>query len=82
MFERLRSYLPGVSWPIIAAMLALMVISVLAVRTAEGADPSLKGCTVRQIAYVAVAIVAFAVAAVVPYETLRRLAARRKEAEP
>ena len=72
MFDRLRSYLPGVSWPIIAAMLALMVISVLAVRIAEAADPSLRGCTARQIAYVAVAIVAFAAAAVVPYQRIGR----------
>ena len=72
MFERLRPYLRGLSWPIIAAMIALMVISVLTVRAAEGADPSLRGCTARQIAYVAVALVAFAAVTVVPYQRIGR----------
>lgn len=73
MFGWLRTYLRGVSWPIIMAMAALMVISVLAVRVAEQADPLdslLRGSTVRQMLYVAVGVLGFIIATIIPYQRI------------
>ncbi|MCD4699134.1 MAG: rod shape-determining protein RodA [Phycisphaerae bacterium] len=73
MFGWLRTYLRGVSWPIIMAMVALMVISVLAVRVAEHADPSdslLRGNTVRQMVYVSVGVLGLIIATVIPYQRI------------
>ncbi len=77
MFVWLRTYLRGVSWPIIMAMTALMVISVLAVRVAERADPSdslLRGSTVRQMIYVSVGVLGFIIATIIPYQRMGRSA--------
>jgi cell division protein FtsW (lipid II flippase) len=72
LLDRLKFYLRGVSWPIILAMALLMTISVLAVRSAEQADPDLAraGMSTRQMAYVAVASMVFLVAAAVPYQKI------------
>ena len=72
MFERLRLYLRGMSWPIIVAMLALMTISVLSVRAAEQAGSTPPGFTLRQAIYVVVALVGFLVAVVIPYPRIGR----------
>ncbi|MDY7009831.1 MAG: FtsW/RodA/SpoVE family cell cycle protein [Planctomycetota bacterium] len=73
MFGWLRTYLRGVSWPIIIAMAALMVISILAVRVAEDAapsDPLLRGSTVRQMIYVLVGALGFIIATIIPYQRI------------
>ncbi|MCK4624744.1 MAG: hypothetical protein KAV00_05490, partial [Phycisphaerae bacterium] len=77
MFGWLKTYFRGISWPIIVAMGALMVISVLSVRVAEQADPSdalLRGSTVRQMVYVSVGVLGFIIATVIPYQRIGRSA--------
>ena len=77
MWQLLRSHLKATSWPIIAAMLALMVISVLALRAAELADPTsrvLAGAAKRQTVYAAVALAAFLAILPVHYQRIGRLA--------
>ena len=75
MFDKLRPYLRATSWPIIVAMLALMATSLLAVRTAELADPrALAGKTARQGLWIAVALAGFVAATVVPFQRVGRWA--------
>ncbi len=70
----IRKYLRYTSWPIIASMLALMVIGVLAVRASEQAEGQATGFVTRQLISAAVALVAFTAATVVPYQRIGRLA--------
>ncbi len=77
MFGWLRTYLRGVSWPIIMAMAALMVVSVLSVRVAEHAEASdslHRGSTVRQMIYVSVGVLGLIVATIIPYQRIGRSA--------
>jgi len=77
MLDRLRPYLRATSWPIIVAMLALMGLSLLAVRAAELADPGsviVRGATARQGLWIAVALVGFVVATIVPFQRVGRWA--------
>ncbi len=72
MRDWLRQYLRGVTWAIVVSMLALMAVSVLALRSAEAADASVKGYALRQAVYVGVALAAFVGASVFPYVRLGR----------
>jgi len=66
-------YLRGISLPIIAAMLALMVIGITAISVAEQAARSnsiVQGSTLKQCIYAVVGIVAFIAAVVVPYRRI------------
>jgi len=66
-------YLRGISLPIIAAMLALMVIGITAISVAEQAARSnsiVQGSTLKQCIYTIVGIVAFIAAVVVPYRRI------------
>jgi rod shape-determining protein RodA len=74
MNATLRRYLRYTSWPIIASMLALMVMGVLAVRASELAEGELTGFAARQVVYACVALGAFVAATVVPYQRIGRLA--------
>jgi len=74
MQATLKRYLRYTSWPIIAAMLALMTIGVLAIGVSQQADPNLSGRPARQAAYAVAALVAFLVALVVPYQRVGRSA--------
>ncbi len=71
MSRTVRDY---IYWPIIAAMLALMVIGILSVRTTELSAGQPTGHTVRQVIYSGVAWVAFLIAAAVPYQRIGRWA--------
>ena len=70
----LKDYLRYTSWPIIAAMAALMIFGILAIDASEQADPSMSGRTSRQIIFTCVGLVAFLVATLVPYRLIGRLA--------
>jgi rod shape-determining protein RodA len=70
----LKSYLRYTSWPIIAAMVALLVFGILAIDASEQADPSMSGRTSRQIIFTCVGLVAFLLATLVPYRLIGRLA--------
>ena len=70
----LRTYFRYTSWPIILAMLALMVFGVLAIHVYERSDPSVSGFAVKQATLGAVALLAFVAATVVPYQKLGRYA--------
>jgi rod shape determining protein RodA len=74
MFERIRPYLGWTSWPIIAAMLVLMGLSLVAVGAAERADPSLGSYAARQAVYAVVCLVAFFAATLVHYQRIGRTA--------
>ena len=71
MLEQLRRYLGGMTWAIIVAMLALMAVSLLAIRTAEAAEPEPTGHFARQAAFAGVALAAF-VATLIPYHRIGR----------
>jgi len=70
MLDVLRSYLRYTSWPIIAAMLALMAVGVSAIRVAEQADTSLRDFSSSQIVFACLGASAFVLATVVPYQRL------------
>lgn len=70
----LRTYLRYTSWPIIAAMITLMVWGVLAIRVSEQSDPSMAGFANRQTIYACIAILAFMAATVVPYQRVGEMA--------
>jgi len=74
MRAKLKTYLRYTSWPIIAAMLALMTIGVLAIRISQQADPGLSERASRQAAYAAAALAAFLLAVVIPYQRVGRSA--------
>jgi rod shape-determining protein RodA len=74
MLETLKTYLRYTSWPIIVAMIALMVWSILAIGVSEASDPSIAGYTKKQIISAMVALAAFVVATAVPYQRVGRMA--------
>ncbi len=74
MNPTLRTYLRYTSWPIIAAMLVLLVWGVFAIRVSEHSDPTMAGYANRQMIYACVALVAFILATVVPYQRLGEMA--------
>jgi len=77
MLETARRYLRYTSWPIIAAMLALITIGVLAVYVSESADPAsvaMRGMTGRQIRFACVGLFGFLCITFVPYQRVGRLA--------
>lgn len=74
MLETAKRYLRYTSWPIIAAMLTVMVFGILAIRVCERADPQLAGQTAKQLRYAIVALVAFVVATMIPYPRIGRAA--------
>ncbi len=74
MLETLRRYLRYTSWPIIAAMIALMILGVLAIDASEQADPHMRGFARKQTIFACVALGAFVAATVIPYTVIGRLA--------
>ena len=74
MFATLKQYLRHTSWPIVAAMIALMTFGVLAIRVSEQADPRLAGQAVRQAGYAGAALVAFVLMVLIPYPRVGRWA--------
>lgn len=74
MLEPLKTFLRLTSWPIIAAMLALMVTGLLAVSAAEKADPEMDGHAFKQTLFAGVGLAAFVAITFVPYQAVGRLA--------
>ena len=74
MLETLKRYLRYTSWPIIAAMLALMTIGILAIGMSEAVNPQLTGRAVRQVTFAGVGLVGFLVMTVIPYQRIGRAA--------
>jgi rod shape determining protein RodA len=74
VLETVKRYLRYTSWPIIAAMVALMVWGVMAIRAAEQTDPSIEGLAAKQAVFAVLAVVAFLAATVVPYPRLGQAA--------
>ncbi len=72
MLEVLKRYFRYTSWPIIAAMLALIVFGVLAIRVSGQADPQLADQALKQIRYACVALAAFVIATIIPFRRLGR----------
>jgi cell division protein FtsI/penicillin-binding protein 2 len=68
--ETVRRY---TSWPIIAAMIALMVFGLLAIDVSETADPHMKGFARKQLIFTGLGLFAFVAATVVPYQVVGRL---------
>lgn len=67
MLNTLRQYLRYTSWPIIAAMVALIGVGLTAIRVAETVEPWLAGHVVRQSIYAAAGLVGFVLMTVIPY---------------
>ncbi len=74
MLEQLRKYLRYTSWPIIAAMLALIVIGAGAIRFSGEADPRWAHQWVKQMWFALVGLAAFLTATVIPYRRVGRIA--------
>jgi rod shape-determining protein RodA len=70
----LRRYLRYTSWPIIAAMIALMVMGILSIDASEQADPTIRGFTAKQTVYAMLGLAAFLGATVFPYQRVGRMA--------
>ncbi|MFB3891025.1 MAG: FtsW/RodA/SpoVE family cell cycle protein [Phycisphaerae bacterium] len=73
MFDAVKRYLHYTSWPIIAAMVALMAVGICAIRISENAE-GVEGFASKQAMFAAVALMAFVAVTVVPYERFGRLA--------
>lgn len=74
MPRTITRYLRYTSWPIILAMIAVMVFGILAVRISEQADPRLAGQSTKQVKYALIALTAFVAATIVPYPRVGRVA--------
>jgi rod shape-determining protein RodA len=74
MFETLKTYLRYTSWPIIAAMVVLVIWGILAIRASEQADPAIGGYAAKQVRFAAVGVAAFVVSTLLPYQVLGRYA--------
>ena len=73
MPRRVKDYLRHFSWPIPLAMLALLTISVLSVRTAEQVDRGIAGYPARQLVFALVGVAGFFVATLVHYQRVGRV---------
>jgi len=74
MLDTLKRYLRYTSWPVIAAMISLMVFGVLAIRVSERADAASGAFAVRQSVFACVGLCVFAAVTAVPYQRFGRLA--------
>ncbi len=74
MLEGLKRYLRYTSWPIIAAMVTLMVIGISAIRACEQADPAFRSWSTMQSAFACVALGVFVLTTVIPYQHFGRSA--------
>ncbi|MHC4981996.1 MAG: FtsW/RodA/SpoVE family cell cycle protein, partial [Planctomycetota bacterium] len=74
MNKTLKRYFRYTSWPIIIAMVVLMIIGVLAIRTAERSGNQAAHNATRQTIFAFVAVAAFMGTTVVPYQRFGRLA--------
>lgn len=74
MHDLLKACLRPSMLAVVLAMLALMGVSLMAVQTAELADPLQKGYTMRQAVFAGVGLGGFLLAAVVPYHRVGRWA--------
>jgi cell division protein FtsW (lipid II flippase) len=74
MLETLRTYLRFTSWPIILAMLALIVMGIVSIDICEDVCLKLqeRSLVVRQAAFAAVALAGFVAMTVIPYERIGR----------
>jgi len=72
MLTALKDYCRNFRWPILLAMVALMVMGVLAVRLAEQVDPSIAGYAVKQLAFCLVGLAAFFLTTLVHYQRVGR----------
>lgn len=72
MLEALRDYVRGFRWPILLAMVALMTISVLAVRVAERVDPGIEGFSRKQLIFAIIGLAGFFAATLVHYQKVGR----------
>ena len=70
----LRTYFRYTSWPIILAMLALMVFGILAIHVYERSDPSVSGFAAKQAVLGAIGLLGFVAATVLPYQKLGKYA--------
>ncbi len=69
-----KRYFRYTSWPIIIAMIALTVIGIFAIRACELAEGRGTSFSVRQIQWAGVALAAFVIVTIVPYQRIGRLA--------
>lgn len=73
MLSTLKTYLRYTSWPIIAAMVALVAVGITAIHVSEQSDSTIQGFTNRQMVFAAVALGVFVFMTIVPYQRVGRL---------
>lgn len=73
MNETLKHLLRYTSWPILAAMIALMAIGVTAIHVSEQADPTMSGFADKQWKFALLGLIAFVAMTFVPYPRLGRM---------
>ncbi|MDP7637509.1 MAG: FtsW/RodA/SpoVE family cell cycle protein, partial [Phycisphaerae bacterium] len=74
MHDAVGQYLRHTSWPIITAMVALMIFGITAIDVSEKAEATLSGDTAQQMVFGGVGLAAFVVMSVVPYRKIGQLA--------
>ncbi|MFP4105291.1 MAG: FtsW/RodA/SpoVE family cell cycle protein [Phycisphaerae bacterium] len=74
MLETLKRHLRYTSWPIIIAMVLLMMVGIVAIRSAEQLDTSFAGFARKQIIFAVMGVVGFLSMTVIPYHKIGRFA--------
>ena len=74
MLRTAREYLRQTSWPIIAAMLALMIVGITAITVSQRITGTGGQTATKQIVYSLLALAAFVTGVVVPYQRIGRAA--------
>ena len=72
MNSTIRNYLRYTSWPIIAAMVTLMIIGITAIQVCERADVE-TGFASRQVLFAVIGLGVFVLMTLVPYQRLGRM---------
>ena len=73
MNSTLNNYFRYTSWPIIAAMITLMVIGITAIQVSERADVDMTGFASKQVVFSFIGLGVFVLMTLVPYQRLGRL---------
>jgi rod shape determining protein RodA len=73
MWNALRTYLRYTSWPILAAMIALVVMGIVAIHVSEPADSDLTGFAAKQWKFALVGLAVFIGMTLIPYQKLGQL---------
>ena len=74
MRDTIKNYFRYTSWPIILAMLTLMVLGIGAIRLCEQAEGLVATHMKKQVVFACVGVLAFVITTVIPYRTFGQMA--------